>query len=103
MLHKSICTGCGVLTSFLAWQECERQKAAADRQAWQRPGFRYKFAVHALLSGDRRAAEILLRASQHLPKPLAHRSKFMHPPKPLQLELVLISYPQAGKQAHAGK
>ena len=42
-------------------QECERQRVAADKNAWQRAGFRYKFAVHALLSGDRKAVDTLLR------------------------------------------
>ena len=34
---------------------------AADKTAWQRASFRYKFAVHALLSGDRKAVDTLLR------------------------------------------
>ena len=42
-------------------QECEQQRVAADKNAWQRASFRYKFAVHALLSGDRKAVDTLLR------------------------------------------
>ncbi len=44
-------------------QECERQKASADRSAWQRASFRYKFAVHALRAGERRIADVLLRVT----------------------------------------
>ena len=42
-------------------QECEQQRVAADENAWQRASFRYKFAVHALLSGDHKAVDTLLR------------------------------------------
>lgn len=44
-------------------QECERQKASADRSAWQRASFRYKFAAHALLAGERKIADVLLRVT----------------------------------------
>ena len=53
-------------------QECDRLRAAADRAAWQRPGFCYKVALHTLLAGDRRAVDALLRVASRLVASLLH-------------------------------
>lgn len=52
---------CCAKNGVLWWQECERQRLGADRHAWQRAGFRYRFAAHALLAGDRKAVDVLVR------------------------------------------
>lgn len=50
-----------ILNLNLKQAEAERLLRSADRAAWARDGFRHRAALLVLLSGDRRAAEHLLR------------------------------------------